>query len=97
MQLVLHTNTLFIIEICLLIGRCSDDVLTVSAQLDQMIQLLQLEISSGNNNSETRILDTILSDSDNILAQVNPHSKICYLTGIFVFSDCWLGQKSSMW
>ena len=96
---MLHTNLLFIIE-SLLIGRCSDDVLTVSAQLDQMIQLLQLEISSGNNNSETRILDTILSDSDNILAQVNHHflkSLQCNLTGIFLFSDCWLGQKSSMW
>ena len=85
MQLVLHTNTLFIIEICLLIGRCSDDVLTVSAQLDQMIQLLQLEISSGNNNSETRILDTILSDSDNILAQVNHHSEIFTLLSNWYF------------
>ena len=50
-------------------------MLTVSAQLEQMIQLLQLEISCGNNNKETRILDTILSDSDNILAQIVSWSK----------------------
>ena len=55
--------------------RCGDDVLTVSAQLEQMIQLLQLEISCGNNNKETRILNTILSDSDNILAQIVSWSK----------------------
>ena len=42
-------------------SRCADDVLTVTAQLDQMVALLQLELSSGNNNAETRILDTILS------------------------------------
>jgi len=50
--------------------RCSDDILTVGAQLEQMIQLLQLELGAGNNNPETRILDTILSDRDNILAQI---------------------------
>ena len=55
--------------------RCGDDVLTVSAQLEQMIQLLQLEISAGSKNSETRILDTILSDRDNILAQLVSWSK----------------------
>ena len=56
-------------------SRCADDVLTVTAQLDQMVALLQLELSSGNNNAETRILDTILSDSDNILAQLVGWSK----------------------
>ena len=50
-------------------------MLTVTAQLEQMVALLQLELSSGNNNAETRILDTILSDSDNILAQVVGWSK----------------------
>ena len=45
-------------------SRCADDVLTVTAQLDQMVALLQLELSSGNNNAETRILDTILSGDD---------------------------------
>ena len=56
-------------------SRCADDVLTVTAQLEQMVALLQLELSAGNNNAETRILDTILSDSDNILAQVVGWSK----------------------
>ena len=50
--------------------RSADDILTVTAQLEQMMQLLQLELGATNNNGETRILDTILSDSDNILAQV---------------------------
>ena len=45
-------------------SRCADDVLTVTAQLDQMVALLQLELSSENNNAETRILDTILSGDD---------------------------------
>ena len=54
--------------------KSADDILTVSAQLDQMMQLLQLELGATNNNGETRILDTILSDSDNILAQVRPGS-----------------------
>ena len=47
----------------------------MTAQLEQMVALLQLELSAGNNNAETRILDTILSDSDNILAQVVGWSK----------------------
>ena len=50
-------------------------MLTVTAQLEQMVALLQLELSAVNNNAETRILDTILSDSDNILAQVVGWSK----------------------
>ena len=54
--------------------KSADDILTVTAQLDQMMQLLQLELGATNNNGETRILDTILSDSDNILAQVRPSS-----------------------
>ena len=50
--------------------KSADDILTVTAQLEQMLQLLELELGAGNNNGETRILDTILSDSDNILAQI---------------------------
>ena len=55
--------------------RCVDDVVTVTAQLEQMVQLLQLELSEGSNNNsspatETRILGTLLSDTDQILAQV---------------------------
>ena len=50
--------------------KSADDILTVTAQLEQMLQLLQLELGAANNNGETRILDTILSDSDNILAQI---------------------------
>ena len=77
--------------------KSADDILTVSAQLDQMMQLLQLELGATNNNGETRILDTILSDSDNILAQV---FGILLLPGehllIFCSSDCWLGQESSL-
>ena len=42
--------------------RSADDILTVPAQLEQMMQLLQLELGAANNNGETRILDTILSD-----------------------------------
>ena len=59
--------------------RSADDILTVTAQLEQMMQLLQLELGAANNNGETRILDTILSDSDNILAQVRAgsHQYIC--------------------
>lgn len=60
----------------------SDDILTVSAQIEQMLQLLQLELSTNNNSNhavspmsdssptETSILDMILSDKDNILAQI---------------------------
>jgi len=59
-----------------------DDILTVSAQLEQMLQLLQLELSANNNSNhhtspmsdssptETSILDMVLSDKDNILAQI---------------------------
>ena len=62
--------------------RISDDILTVAAQLEQMLQLLQLELSANNNSNhnvspmsdnsptETSILDMILSDKDNILAQI---------------------------
>ena len=58
-----------------LVFRCVDDVVTVTAQLEQMVQLLQLELSEGSNNNsspatETRILGTLLSDTDQILAQV---------------------------
>ena len=50
-------------------------MVTVTAQLEQMVQLLQLELSEGSNNNsslvtETRILGTLLSDTDQILAQV---------------------------
>ena len=76
--------------------KSADDILTVSAQLDQMMQLLQLELGATNNNGETRILDTILSDSDNILAQVRSHIRLPpgHLL-IFCPSDSGLGQESS--
>eukprot|EP00092_Neocalanus_flemingeri_P054502 GFUD01064198.1.p1 GENE.GFUD01064198.1~~GFUD01064198.1.p1 ORF type:complete len:887 (+),score=170.61 GFUD01064198.1:94-2754(+) len=62
--------------------RVSDDILTVAAQLEQMLQLLQLELGANNNSNhntspmsdssptETSILDMVLSDKDNILAQI---------------------------
>ena len=71
-------------------NRCSDDILTIAAQLGQMIQLLQLELS--NNNAETRILDTILSDSDSILAQVSSIIIVTIVTNTF-FCRLLAGQK----
>jgi len=53
--------------------RVQDDILTVTAQLEQMLQLLQLEMgasSEAGGDSADSILDMILSDSDNILAQI---------------------------
>ena len=61
-----------------------DDILTVTAQIEQMLQLLQMELGNNNNSNnnsavapmsdssptETSILDMILSDKDNILAQI---------------------------
>jgi len=62
--------------------RVSDDILTIAAQMEQMLQLLQLELGANNNSNhnlspmsdssptETSILDMILTDKDNILAQI---------------------------
>ena len=59
--------------------RLQDDILTVSAQLEQMLQLLQLEQAScrvpSGPSRPSSILDMILSDSDNILAQIVSWSK----------------------
>ena len=82
--------------------RSADDILTVTAQLQQMLHLLQLELGATNNNGETRILDTILSDSDNILAQIVGWAKSLPLTQsdsilrlLLQFSEILVGCRQS--